>query len=242
MTAKPRTSFSHGVKQKRPVAVFDIDGTLFRSSLFLELVETLVEEGVFPSDARDAYEKERVRWLDRKGDYEAYVRKAVDMFRSHIKGVPFDVADAASTKLLKDKKNRVYRYTRDLAKRLKKKGYFLLAISHSPRFIVDVFGFEFGFDKMYGFFYETGANGRFTGRVEDEDLIRNKAAVLTRAVRKEGLTLKGSVGVGDTESDIPMLELVDTPIAFNPNKKLFAHAKKRKWKIVVERKDVIYEM
>lgn len=229
------------MKKKRPVAVFDIDGTLFRSSLFLELVEALVEDGVFPADAREAYQKEQARWLDRKGDYEAYVRKAVAMFRAHIKGVSFDAADAASTRLLKQKKNRVYRYTRDLAKRLKKKGYFLLAISHSPRFIVDVFGFEFGFDKMYGFFYETGATGRFTGRVEDEDLIKNKAAVLTRAVRKEGLTLKGSVGVGDTESDIPMLALVDTPIAFNPNSKLFAHAKKHGWKTVVERKDVIYE-
>lgn len=228
--------------KKRPVAVFDIDGTIFRSSLFLELVEALVEDGTFPPDVRDEYRKEQMRWLDRMGDYDAYVRKAVEMFRTRIKGVPFDVVDAAGARLLKDKKNRVYRYTRDLAKRLKAKGYFLLAISHSPRFVVDVFGYEFGFDKMYGFFYETGPSGRFTGAVEDEDLIRNKAAVLTRAVRKEGLTLAKSVGVGDTESDIPMLELVDTPIAFNPNKKLYRHAKKRKWKVVVERKDVVYEL
>ncbi len=227
--------------KKKPVAVFDIDGTIFRSSLFLELVEVLIEDGVFPQGARRMYEKERVRWLDRKGDYEAYVRNAVAMFRAHIKGVSFDTADAISAKLLKQKKNRVYRYTRDLVRRLKKKGYFLLAISHSPRFIVDVFGFDFGFDKSYGFFYETNAQGKFTGKVEDEDLIRNKAAVLRRAVRKEGLTLTGSVGVGDTESDIPMLTLVDTPIAFNPNKKLFAHAQKRGWKVVVERKDVVYQ-
>jgi phosphoserine phosphatase len=47
---------------------------------------------------------------------------------------------------------------------------------------------------------------------------------------------------GDTESDIPMLELVEIPIAFNPNKKLFEHAKARGWRTVVERKDVIYEL
>jgi HAD superfamily phosphoserine phosphatase-like hydrolase len=136
----------------------------------------------------------------------------------------------------------VYRYTRDLIKKLKKEGYFLLAISHSPSFIARAFGEEAGFDKVYGFFYETGPSDAFTGKVTDKELITNKAAVLRRAVRKEGLTLEGSIGVGDTETDIAMLELVDTPIAFNPNNALFDHAKKRHWNIVVERKDVIYDL
>ena len=70
----------------------------------------------------------------------------------------------------------------------------------------------------------------------------NKAAVVQHAVEKEGLTLKGSIGVGDTESDIPFLELVSEPICFNPNSKLFSHAKRNKWRVVVERKDVVYEI
>jgi HAD superfamily hydrolase (TIGR01490 family) len=227
---------------KKPVAVFDIDGTIFRSSLFLELIERLTERGIFSKEFPKAYAKERALWLDRKGDYERYVAKAVEAFLKEIKGAPFDdVLEAANT-IVEEKKDRVYRYTRDLVKQLRKKGYFLLAISHSPRFIVDGFGSELGFDKVYGFFYETGASGRFTGNVEDIDLIKNKSAILQRAVRKEGLTFEKSVGVGDTESDIPMLEMVETAIAFNPNQKLFAHAKKRGWKVVVERKDVIYEL
>lgn len=228
--------------KKRPVAVFDIDGTVFRSSLLLELIERLIENGVFPKESREAYEAERVRWLDRKGDYEAYIEKVVTAFRKQLKGVPYDDVAKAAGEVIEEKSDRVYRYTRDLIKDLKKRGYYLLAISHSPRFIVDGFGFEAGFDKVYGFFYATGPTGRFTGEVEDEDLIRNKAAILERAVKKEGLTLEASVGVGDTESDIPMLELVDTAIAFNPNQALFDRAKKRNWEIVVERKDVIYEI
>ncbi len=228
--------------KKRKVAVFDIDGTVFRSSLFLDLVDRLIENDVFPRETRDAYETARVRWLDRKGDYATYVEKAVEVFGKQLKGVKYeDVADAAG-EVIDEKKDRVYRYTRDLIKSLKKKGYFLLAISHSPKFIADGFGHEAGFDKVYGYFYATGASNRFTGEVEDEDLIRNKAAILQRAVRKEGLTLEGSIGVGDTESDISMLEAVETAIAFNPNQKLYTHAKRRKWKVVVERKDVIHEI
>jgi len=230
------------MNKKRPVAVFDIDGTIFRSSLFLELVERLIEKGIFPSEAREEYQGEHERWLDRKGDYEAYVEKVIAVFLKHIKGISYEAVELTAGEVIEEKKDRVYRYTRDLVKKLKKKGYFLLAISHSPRFIVDGFGYELGFDKIYGFFYETGPAGNFTGNVEDVDVIRNKAAVLQRAVRKENLTLEGSIGVGDTESDIPMLEMVETAIAFNPNKKLYDHAKKRLWEVVVERKDVIYEL
>lgn len=228
--------------EKRPVAVFDIDGTIFRASLFLELVERLIDEGIFPLDCRKDYTIELEKWLNREGDYEAYLEKVINVFQGHIKGAPYEQVEHIAADIIEHKKSRVYRYTRDLVKKLRADGYFLLAISHSPRFIVDAFGFELGFDKVYGFFYETGPTGAFTGNVEDLDLIRNKAAVLQRAVRKEDLTLEGSIGVGDTESDIPMLEMVETAIAFNPNRKLYDHATKRRWKVVVERKDVIYEL
>lgn len=230
------------MEKKRPVAVFDIDGTVFRWSLFLDLVDRLIENGVFPKETREAYEDARVRWLDRKGDYQTYVNKAVAVFGKQLKGTLFEEVANAAGEVVEEKKDRVYRYTRDLIKDLKSEGYFLLAISHSPKFIADGFGYEAGFDKVYGFFYTTGASDRFTGEIEDEELIRNKAAILQRAVRKEGLTLQGSIGVGDTESDIPMLELVETPIAFNPNRKLFEHARRRGWRVVVERKNMIYEL
>jgi len=78
--------------------------------------------------------------------------------------------------------------------------------------------------------------------VIDEHLIANKANILKRAVEREGLTLEGSIGVGDTEGDIPFLEMVETPICFNPNALLYRHAKRLGWQVVVERKDVIYKL
>ncbi len=227
---------------KRPVAVFDIDGTVFRSSLLIELVDRMILRGVIPEEARTAYEKAQGDWLDRKGDYEPYIKKVVGSFAKYIQGLAYgDVADMAG-EIIEEKHNRTYRYTRDLSKELKEKGYFLLAVSHSPKFIVDGFAFELGFHKSYGTFYSTGASGRFTGEIQDEHIIMNKAAILTRAIEKENLTLTGSVGVGDTESDVSMLALVEEPIAFNPNRGLYRHAQQHGWKTVVERKDVIYEI
>ncbi|MEK7079760.1 MAG: HAD-IB family hydrolase [Patescibacteria group bacterium] len=229
-------------KTERPVAVFDIDGTLFRSSLLIELVDELVRREIFPPEARKSYENAQTDWLNRKGEYEPFIRKVVQAFGKYAKGAPYgEVADIAG-EIIEAKHERVYRYTRDLVDDLKGKGYFLLAISHSPKFIVDGFAYELGFDKSYGTFYATGATNRFTGEIEDEHLIMNKAAVLKRAVEKEKLTFKNSYGVGDTESDVSMLTMVENPIAFNPNRILYRHAKKHGWQVVVERKDVVYEM
>ncbi len=230
------------MKDARPVAVFDIDGTLFRSSLLIELVEELVRRGIFPEAARKTYADAHQDWLNRKGEYGPFIQKVVVAFGKYAKGIPYgEVADVAG-EIIESKRDRVYRYTRDLVDDLKKSGHYLLAISHSPKFIVDGFAYELGFDKSYGTFYDTGASNRFTGEIVDEHLIMNKAAVLKRAMEKERLDVIGSVGVGDTESDIGMLSVVETPIAFNPNRLLYRHAKKNGWKIIVERKDVIYEL
>lgn len=226
----------------RKVAIFDIDGTIFRSSLLIELVEVFIEFGVFPLSARAQYEKEKVEWLDRKGDYEAYIMAVVGVFMDHIKGVPYQEFMRASEFVVARYRHRTYKYTEDLIKDLKKKGYFILAISKSPKGTLDLFCKEVGFDKVYGMLYETGPTDCFTGKVLEEHLIANKANILRRAVEKEGLTLEGSVGVGDTESDIAFLELVERPICFNPNLKLYRHAKRMEWETIVERKDVIYEL
>jgi phosphoserine phosphatase len=181
--------------------VFDIDGTIFRSSLMLELVYALVHKGLFPPDTQKAFEKQRDQWLDREGDYEEYIMAAVEAFLKKLKGLPYDEVSYIAGEIIESKKGRVYRYTRDLVQELKAQGYFMLAISHSPKLIADGFGFEMGFDKVYGTICEIGPSECFTGEIEDKDLIGNKAAVLQRAMRKEDLTLEGSVGVGDTESD-----------------------------------------
>lgn len=227
---------------ERPVAAFDIDGTVFRSSLLIELVEELVRRDIFPEKARNTYKDAHEDWLNRKGEYGPFIQKVVLSFATHAKGSLYgEVADVAG-EIIESKRDRTYRYTRDLIQELKKKGYYLLAISHSPKFIVDGFCYELGFDKSYGTFYETGASNRFTGEIADEHIIMNKSAVFLRALEKGDFGIKGSVAVGDTESDISMLSLVETPIAFNPNRLLYRHAKQRGWKIVVERKDVIYEI
>jgi len=228
---------------KQPVAFFDVDGTLFRSSLLIELVEELVREGAFPVDAQTGYAGAFAAWQAREGSYEAYIAAVIDTFLAHIKGVHYGVFADIGRRVVAVKSKRVYTFTRDYVRQLKSEGYMLIAISQSPKTVLDEFCRQYGFDKVYGRIYEIGPSDCFTGEVTDEYLIENKANIVNRVFdRHPELAREGSIAVGDTDGDIPLLESVDRPICFNPNQVLLDHAKRQGWEVVVERKDVVYHL
>lgn len=224
------------------VAFFDIDGTVFRSSLLIELVRALIREGVFPQEAAQVYARSYKAWQNREGSYEAYINDVIAAYMTHIRGVFYgDLADVGR-QVVDEQSKRVYRYTRDLIADLRGKGYFIVAISHSPKTVLDDFCASYGFDKVYGRMYELGPQDRFTGDVIERELIDNKAAIAERVFAQKGVTREGSIAVGDTEGDIPLLEVVETPICFNPNMRLYMHARRAGLPVVVERKDVVYTL
>ncbi len=230
-------------KGKRKIAVFDVDGTIFRSSLVIELTETMIDEGILNESVREKYKKEKIRWADRKGSYEDYIQAVVDVFAKAVKGISYKDFNRAAKIVVNRQHDRVYRFTRDIIKELKKKKYFILAISKSPQEVLNEFCGTLGFDQVYGTVYELDNSHRMTGKCPAEVKERGyKANLLKRVIENENLSTKDSIGVGDTEGDISFLELVENPICFNPNLKLYTHAQKKKWKIVVERKDVIFEI
>ncbi|PIS05523.1 MAG: HAD-IB family hydrolase [Candidatus Buchananbacteria bacterium CG10_big_fil_rev_8_21_14_0_10_42_9] len=225
------------------LAAFDIDGTIFRSHLFIELIRAFVREGVFPKTAQKEVEIEYTAWLNRTGSFVDYNNKLIEIYLRYIKNKTYASVFNVAKKVVAIYKDRDYVYTRNLIKDLKKKGYYILAISGSPNFIVKQYADYKGFDTYYGTVLEV-QKGKFTGRIFSEDTYLNKDKVLEDFISwsKLPVNLSKSIGVGDTESDIPMLKLVGQPIAFNPNRALADYAKTHGWPIVVERKDVIYEL
>src|SRR3989344_688490 len=152
-------------KAKRKVAVFDVDGTIFRSSLLIQLVNKLIEDVAFPEEARRVYGREYEKWLNREGGYQEYIGAVVEAFNKYLKGVHYGALADAAEKVVGEQWKRVYRYTRDLIKDLKKKDYYLLAVSHSPKTVLDKFCPRMGFDKAYGIVYEIGPQECFTGNM-----------------------------------------------------------------------------
>ena len=228
---------------QQPVAFFDIDGTVFRSSLLIELVDELISVGLFPTQARAEFDAAYAAWLAREGTYEAYISAIIETFLTHIQGVYYgDFADVGH-RIVAEKGKRVYRFTRDYISELKQQGYALVAISQSPKTILDDFCRDYGFDKVYGRLYQIDGKDQFTGQTLDEDIIKDKANIVERVFEHNPeYTRAGSIAVGDTDGDISLLESVAQPVCFNPNQVLYDYAKEKNWQVVVERKDVVYHL
>ena len=222
-------------------AVFDIDGTLIRWQLFHAIVHGLGKNGHIPQDAHDRIRAARKEWKQRttNNGFSAYEEVLVQEYIAVLKNITPEQYSEVVQEVFEEYKDQTYTYTRDLIKDLKAKGYTLLAISGSHQEVIERLGKHQGFDYVVGAKLEQ-IGGQYTGRMDTP--IFDKAKVLKKLVDEHGLAFEGSLAVGDSHSDVAMLDIVENPICFNPDRKLFEVAKERQWKVVVERKNMVYEL
>lgn len=229
-------------KEKKKLGIFDIDGTIFRKNLHFELINELSWMKIFPKTVRSELTEVYQGWLTHEGTYEDYRKALVRLYAEHIKGCAEEDVLRASRIVIPFHARRTYIFAESLIKKLRQEKYHLLAISGSPSEVVEEYNSHYlKFDRAIGSVYAVNAEGRYTG-VASFEPSKNKAEVVKSYIEEHGLTLEGSYGVGDTESDISFLKIVENPIAFNPNQNLKKVAETEGWKIVIENKDVIYEI
>ena len=226
---------------KNKLAVFDIDGTIFRKNLAFELINELSWMKIFPREIRNELVRLYTRWLDHKGTYEEYRKALVDLYVENLKGCKKEDVLKASRIVMPFFKDRTYIFANNLIAELRKKKYHIIAVSGSPSEIVEEYNKYLGFDAVFGSVYEADEDGVYTGGYVFEPTA-HKGHVVKQYATENKLTLTQSYGIGDTESDAKFLEIVTHPIAFNPNLNLKNIAEKKGWRIVIEKKDVIYEV
>jgi HAD superfamily hydrolase (TIGR01490 family) len=226
---------------QRPFAVFDIDGTLIRWQLYHAVFDALAQDSGLDSEAYQNIRAARVRWEHRTHpeSFKEYESLIVSAYQTILTSLTVAQFEAAVDKVFTEYKDQTYGYTRRLIEDLKQKNYMLFAISGSQTEIIARLAEYYGFDDYVGETLER-IDGRFSGKVTAT--VHSKGAILQSLVKKHGLTFKDSLGIGDGLSDQGLLELVETPIAFNPEQKLYAVARAHGWKIVIERKNMVYEL
>lgn len=225
----------------KPFAAFDIDGTLFRSGLYREVAFELVRMGAVPESILKKIADKENAWKQRAhgSAFAEFDQAVVDAFDKRLPRLKIAYFDLAAERVIKAHKDNVYVYTRDLVQELKKKGYFLIAISGSQLEVVEPFAQHYGFDTWVGQTFERG-DEYFTGHIRKTH--EGKGKHLQRLIKRHKLSTKDSIAVGDSIGDIEMLSLAERPIAFNPESNLYEIAEKNGWDIVIERKNLIYEM
>lgn len=222
-------------------AVFDIDGTLIRWQMFHAIVHHLGKLGYIDAQTHQAIKSARMIWKNRESakSYGEYESQLINAYRASLANISPDKYQQIVNDVFEEYKDQLFVYTRDMLHDLKSQQYTLFAISGSQSEIIQKLARYHGFDD-YAAAELVIKDNRFTGDIITP--VIDKATALDDLVKKHRLGYDGSIGFGDTKSDISMLQKVDTPIAFNPNDELYSWAKIQGWQIVVERKNVVYEL
>lgn len=223
-------------------AVFDLDGTLIRWQLFHVIVDRLGKTSKIDKKTYQDILNSRMAWKRREevDSFDKYQIKLIEAYNSVVTKLSQKDLEKLANRAFEEHKDQSYVYTRNLMKDLKSKGFMLFAISGSFSEVVQLIAKHYGFDDSAGTMHAKD-KGKFTGEIDVVQYER-KVDMLNDLKKKYDLTDEGSLAVGDSMGDYAILKHVQNPIVFNPARELFIKAREHGWKIVVERKNVIYEM
>lgn len=221
------------------VAIFDIDGTIFRDSLLLHHMEKCIAYDVFPISVEMELKPHKNAWQNRELDYDDYLYTASKLYTKYISNKEILDVEFVAKKVIEKESKKLYRYTRDRIKWHKKQGHKIIFISGSPDFLVAKMAEKLGADLWFASQYLNDGN-KYSGEVVPMWDSESKKKIL------EGLPfdLENSYSYGDTTGDFTMLQMTGHPTAINPNQKLLDKLRKERvvCNVVVERKDVIYSI
>lgn len=229
-------------------AFFDIDGTLYREGLITEIFKKLIKSDIIDSDRWYNEVKEKYhQWDKRIGNYDDYLLKMAEIYIEEVKGLHKIQIEFIAKKVIEQKGDRVYTYTRDRIKWHLEKGHKVLTISGSPSELVREMAKKHGFMDYAASEYATDEEGYYTGEVHPMWDSGNKQIALANFTEKYNIDLSSSYAYGDTSGDFTMLKAVAHPIAMNPTRELISKLKedpitKDKVEFVVERKDMVYHL
>ena len=183
---------------KYKLIVFDVDGTITRHvSSWRYIHEKL---GLWDVLAR----KYQDQFLAGKISY----RRFCELDAAHWKGIEYRKMKGIFRRV------RYSRNARRAIKKLKARGFKLVAISTGLQFITDRIKEELGFDHVIGNRLNT-RKGKLTGGVKINISHGAKGRTVRSILRRFGARASEMIAVGDSEGDIPMAALAGYSIAFN---------------------------
>jgi HAD superfamily hydrolase (TIGR01490 family) len=108
--------------------------------------------------------------------------------------------------------------------------YIVTAASHE---LAEMLARVLGFDGAIGSRFSEAVDGVYTGRPTGLFVYRSdKAEAIRRLAVGEDIDLAASYAYSDSESDLPMLQVVGHAVAVNPDRELLHVARREEWAVL----------
>jgi len=209
------------------LAIFDLDNTLLNGDSDYLWGRFLVELGVVDGEW---YEAENQRFYDEYNagslDINEFLRFSLKPLSEH----PVETLNAWHAQFMRSKITPIMLpAAHALVDKHRDLGDTLIIITATNRFVTGPIATAYGIDNMLATEPEF-INGAYTGNVTDTPCFREgKVERLNTWLRKQGQNLKGSYFYSDSHNDLPLLEMVEHPVAVDADDTLSQHAKMRGW-------------
>ena len=212
------------------LAIFDLDNTLLRGDSDYAWGRFLVEHRVVDGEK---YERENERYYDqyRAGtlDILEFLAFSLHPLSQHDRAT----LDGWHRQYMREKiLPMITPAARALVEKHRRQGNTLMIITATNRFVTAPIAREFNIDHLIATEPEEH-QGRYTGKVADVPCYREgKVTRLKSWMQQHRQTLEGSWFYSDSHNDLPLLSLVDHPIAVDPDATLAHEARQRGWPII----------
>lgn len=213
-------------------AFFDVDNTLIQGNSLIALGYQLFKRGFLTLS-------EIFPYLVAQGRYRLFGEELPDAIaQGREKALSFitgwsvsELRDLCAELVDAHLIARTYTGTRELASMHINAGEQVWLVSATPVQVGQILAERLGFTGALGTVAEE-EDGQFTGRLVGDILHGpGKAHAVAALAKAQGLNLEECTAYSDSANDIPMLSMVGTPVAINPDSQLRKHAAKHGWLI-----------
>jgi len=212
------------------LALFDLDHTLIAGDSDYLWGQFLCEQKIV--DASE-YERENQRFYDdyRRGELDILAFLAFSLRPLKENGLS-DLAAWREQFMVEKIGPRILEQAKALVEKHRTRGDTLVIITATNRFVTEPIAKLFGVEHLIASEPEM-IGGRYTGKVAGTpSFAEGKVTRLEEWLPTIKLELEDSFFYSDSHNDLPLLNLVDHPIAVNPDEKLRVIANERGWEIL----------
>jgi HAD superfamily hydrolase (TIGR01490 family) len=212
------------------LAIFDLDNTLLGGDSDFLWGRYLCENGIVDAEAyREANELYYQQYQDGNLDIFEFLEFVFKPLASH----PVEQLHQWRADYLKQKIEPIMLpAAQQLIQQHRDRGDTLLIITATNSFITAPIAEMLGIKHLIATEPEFKA-GRYTGAVAGTPSFhQGKVTRLNAWLAEQKLDLSGSVFYSDSHNDLPLLEIVDTPVAVDPDPTLEQIATQRGWRIL----------
>ena len=218
-------------RKKSYLAILDLDNTLLRGDSDYLWGCFLVEKNMVDADLHQA---ENDRFYE---EYEAGVMDIMEFLRFQLEPlqrIPMNVLYKLRSEYL-DRyiEPIITRQARELVEQHRQRDAELMIITATNSFITRPIADKFGISHLIATEPEI-IDGQYTGEVSGVPSYREgKVTRLNDWLAANCVDMKGSWFYSDSYNDLPLLSMVDHPVAVNPDERLRQHALDTGWEILV---------